>query len=422
MSELVVAVVGLGYVGLPLAVEFSKHFETVGFDVDGRRVGELKEGLDRTLEVSSSDLAGATRLSFTSEPGELDHADVLVVTVPTPIDRNKRPDLGHLEAASRTVGRALRPGNTVVYESTVFPGATEEICVPILEAESGLLLNEDFWVGYSPERANPGDKIHRLSSVVKVTSGSSLEAAEFVDSVYGKIIHAGTFRAASIRVAEAAKLIENTQRDVNIALMNELALLLARLGIDTNEVIEAANTKWNFLDFRPGLVGGHCIGVDPYYLTHKAAEVGHHPEIVLAGRRINDTMGTYIAEQVVLLLAQAGRSLRGSRIVVLGLAFKENVPDIRNSRVVDLVHRLRTYGAEVSVVDPLASPTDAAAEHDIKPLALNDLDGHYDATILAVNHDAFSVTDPCVRRLLEHSSVVYDIKGSLPPDLLTARL
>lgn len=420
--EPVIAVVGLGYVGLPLAVEFAKEFDTIGFDIDRERVRELDSRDDRTLEVSAADLAEAQRLTFTSDSSGLKAANVYVVTVPTPVDRHKRPDLSPLVSASRMVGRVMRRDATVVYESTVFPGATEEVCVPILEEESGLVLNHDFTVGYSPERINPGDRERRLASIVKVTSGSTPEAAARIDAIYARIITAGTHPAPSIRVAEAAKVIENTQRDVNIALVNELALLFGKLGIDTNDVLAAAGTKWNFLPFRPGLVGGHCIGVDPYYLTHKAEEVGYHPQVILAGRRINDGMGTYVADQVVLLLAQRGLPVGGARVVVFGLTFKENVPDLRNTRVVDIVDRLHEYGALVHVVDPWVDPEEAAREYGIDLISLENLTGQYDAAIVAVNHEQFADLGPRLLRLLNQSGVIYDVKGCLPKGAATATL
>ena len=335
-----IGVIGLGYVGLPLAVEFGKHYETTGFDINPERIAELRRGKDRTLEADARELRAAKRLRFTSEAKDLRSCRVYVVTVPTPIDADKRPDLGPLERASETVGRVLKRGDIVIYESTVFPGCTEEICVPILERRSGLKFNRDFFAGYSPERINPGDREHRLPTIRKVTSGSTPEAAAFVDKLYGSIIKAGTHRTSSIRVAEAAKVIENTQRDVNIALVNELAMIFNRLGIDTEEVLEAAGSKWNFLPFRPGLVGGHCIGVDPYYLTHKAQQIGYHPEMILAGRRINDNMALYVATEIVRLMAAKRIHVKASRILVMGLAFKENTPDLRNSKVADLVSEL----------------------------------------------------------------------------------
>ena len=353
-----IAVVGLGYVGLPLAVEFGKYFPTVGFDINADRIGELQQGQDSTLEVSEEELAEATKLGYTADIQALADCDVYIVTVPTPIDSAKRPDLGALRAASRSVGEVLAAGNVVIYESTVYPGATEEDCAPILEQVSGLTVNEDFYLGYSPERINPGDKEHRVADILKVTSGSTPAAGDFIDALYSRVITAGTFKAPSIRVAEAAKVIENTQRDVNIALINELAMIFRRMGLDTLEVLEAAGTKWNFLPFRPGLVGGHCIGVDPYYLTHKSQELGYHPEMILAGRRINDNMGLYVASRVVRLMVRKGASLPDSRILVLGITFKEDCPDVRNTRVTDVIDELQTYGATVDVMDPWADPAE----------------------------------------------------------------
>src|SRR5499427_2877078 len=347
-----IAVVGLGYVGLPLAVEFGKRFETLGFDVKPERVAQLRAGRDTTLEVTSEELKSAQQLSFTTELADLKRCRVFIVTVPTPIDGYKRPDLTPLVRASETVGKVMRTGAVVIYESTVYPGCTEEICVPILERESGLKFNRDFFAGYSPERINPGDKEHRLTTIKKVTSGSTPEVADFVDKLYGSIVKAGTHKASSLKVAEAAKVIENTQRDVNIALINELALIFNRLGIDTGEVLAAAGSKWNFLPFKPGLVGGHCIGVDPYYLTHKAQEIGYHPEMILAGRRINDNMGIYVAGQVAQLMIRKRIHVKGSRILMMGLTFKENCPDLRNSKVADVVTELKKYGAKVDVYDP----------------------------------------------------------------------
>ncbi|HEB80357.1 MAG TPA: nucleotide sugar dehydrogenase, partial [Chromatiales bacterium] len=383
-----IGVIGLGYVGLPLAVSFACHFPTLGFDVKTERIAELKAGRDRTLEVTPEELAQAGGLSLTAAPADLAPCNVYVVTVPTPIDRHKRPNLRPLEAASRTVGGVLSPGDVVIFESTVYPGATEEVCVPILEAESGLTYNRDFFAGYSPERINPGDKEHRVTSIRKVTSGSTPEAADFVDGLYRRVITAGTHRASSLRVAEAAKVIENTQRDVNIALINELSLLFNRLGIDTGEVLEAAGTKWNFLPFRPGLVGGHCIGVDPYYLTYKAQEIGYHPEIILAGRRINDAMGAHVAERVLKLLTQRRVQIVGARILILGVTFKEDCPDLRNTRVTDIVDELRSYHADVEVHDPWADPEEARREYGIE-LIRDPEPGAYDAVVLAVGHRQF---------------------------------
>ena len=357
-----VGIIGLGYVGLPLAVEFGKVVPTVGFDINNGRVEELKSGRDSTLEVDTAELSDADRLSFTNRLDDLENCNVYIVTVPTPVDRYKRPDLTPLESASRSLGRVLKAGDITVFESTVYPGATEEVCVPIMESVSGLVLNRDFFVGYSPERINPGDKEHRLTSILKVTSGSTPEAADYIDALYRKIIKAGTHKASSIRVAEAAKVIENTQRDVNIALINELALIFNRLGIDTLEVLEAAGTKWNFLPFRPGLVGGHCIGVDPYYLTHKATEIGYHPEVILAGRRINDGMGAYVAGQVLKIMNRSRLQISDSRILVMGLAFKENCPDLRNTRVIDVIRELQNNNVNVDVYDPWVNPHEAERE------------------------------------------------------------
>jgi UDP-N-acetyl-D-galactosamine dehydrogenase len=409
-----VAVIGLGYVGLPLAVEFGKVLPTVGFDIDTARILELRAGRDRTLEVGPEELAASEHLRLAHDPADLGTADVYIITVPTPIDDHKRPDLRPLEAASRTVGAVLKPGDTVVYESTVYPGATEEVCVPILARTSGLTFNVDFTVGYSPERINPGDKTHRLPDILKVTSGSTADTAAFIDGLYARIITAGTHRAPSIKVAEAAKVIENTQRDVNIALVNELALLFHKLGIDTHDVLAAAGTKWNFLPFTPGLVGGHCIGVDPYYLTHKAQEVGHHPEVILAGRRINDAMGAYVADQIVLQLARKGLPVGGSRVLVCGLAFKENCPDIRNTRVVDIINRLADYGVAADVHDPWVDPAEAKAEYGLDLVGLDLVPpGAYSAAVLAVNHHQFHGIADRLRSIVGETGIVYDVKGSL---------
>jgi UDP-N-acetyl-D-galactosamine dehydrogenase len=405
-----IGVIGLGYVGLPLAVEFGKHYETTGFDIDPERIAELRRGRDRTLEVDEKELRAAKRLRFSSEAKDLRACRVFVVTVPTPIDDDKRPDLAPLERASETVGGVLKRGDIVIYESTVFPGCTEEICVPILERRSGLKFNRDFYAGYSPERINPGDREHRLPTIRKVTSGSTPDAADFVDKLYGSIVKAGTHPASSIRVAEAAKVIENTQRDVNIALVNELAMIFNRLGIDTQEVLEAAGSKWNFLPFRPGLVGGHCIGVDPYYLTHKAQQIGYHPEMILAGRRINDNMALYVADEVVRLMASKRIHVKSSRILVMGLAFKENTPDLRNSKVADLVAELAANGAKVDVWDPWVSAKEAEREYGIR-LVKRPARGRYDAIVLAVPHREFSSMRPAeVRRFARRKHVVYDIK------------
>lgn len=388
VSDATIAVIGLGYVGLPLAVEFAKRQPVTGFDINPRRVAELRAGEDLTLEVPPDELAAAVHLRCTADEADLDAADVYIVTTPTPIDAHKRPDLGPVLAACRSVGRHLAPGDVVVFESTVYPGATEEDCVPLLEQVSGLRFNVDFHVGYSPERINPGDREHRLPSIMKVTSGSTPATADFVDALYRSIVTAGTHRAPSIRVAEAAKVIENTQRDVNIALMNELAILFNRLGIDTEDVLRAAGTKWNFLPFRPGLVGGHCIGVDPYYLTHKAQAVGYHPEIILAGRRLNDSMGAYVAAQFVKGLAKQGLPVRGAHVLVLGLTFKENTPDLRNSRVIDVIRELEDYDIAVDVFDPWVDPAHALAEYGVRPIAQPEA-GAYDGIIIAVAHREF---------------------------------
>lgn len=379
------AIIGLGYVGLPLAVEFSKKLPCVGFDLKEERIAQLRQGIDLTREVPSEELVSAKQLQFTARIEDLRTCTVFIIAVPTPIDDAKRPDLRPLEGASRTVAQVLKAGDVVIYESTVYPGATEEVCVPILEQESGLVYNQDFFAGYSPERINPGDHEHRLPSIVKVTSGSTPKIAEFVDALYQTIITAGTFKATSIRVAEAAKVIENTQRDVNIALVNELALIFNRLGINTLEVLEAAGTKWNFLPFRPGLVGGHCIGVDPYYLTHKAQQVGYHPEMILAGRRLNDDMGRYIASEVVKLMLMQRIPVADARILILGLTFKENCPDLRNTRVTDIIDELSSYGAEVEVYDPWVDPEEAHRYYGVimtETLPWNS----YDAVVLAVAH------------------------------------
>lgn len=417
-----VGVVGLGYVGLPLAVEFGKHFDTVGFDLKKARVAELERGRDSTLEVSRAELAEAKGLSFTADLSDLRRCRVYIVTVPTPIDHYNRPDLSPLVGASASVGKVLKKGDVVVYESTVYPGCTEEVCVPILERESGLVLNRDFFVGYSPERINPGDKEHRLTTIKKVTSGSTPEAAEFVDALYGSIIKAGTHRASSIKVAEAAKVIENTQRDVNIALINELALIFNRLGIDTEEVLSAAGSKWNFLPFRPGLVGGHCIGVDPYYLTHKAQEIGYHPEMILAGRRLNDNMSLYVAGEIVKLMTRKRIHVNGSRVLVLGLTFKENCPDIRNSKVVDVVRELEKYGSKVDVYDPWADAAECKHEYGIRPLRSLERNG-YDAAIVAVAHREFrELGAEGAHKLCRKNHVLYDIKHVFKAQEVDGRL
>ncbi len=423
IDDVRVAVIGLGYVGLPLAAEFGRHLDTVGFDIRPSRIEELREGRDLTLEVGAEELAAATRLRFSADPADLRGCDVYIVTVPTPIDAAKRPDISALRAASRTVGAAIAKGAVVVYESTVYPGCTEEDCAPILAEVSGLATNQDFFLGYSPERINPGDKSHRLTTIRKITSGSTPDAAAFVDALYARIITAGTYRASSIRIAEAAKVIENTQRDVNIALINELAMIFNRMGLDTTEVLEAAGTKWNFLPFRPGLVGGHCIGVDPYYLTHKSQEYGYHPEMILAGRRINDNMGLYVASQVVRLMVRQGTSLPSSRILVLGITFKEDCPDVRNTRVVDVVRELQSYGAQVDVYDPWADPAEVHEEYGLDVRREPPEAGQYDAIVVAVAHQQFRELSPVqIREWGKSPHVIYDIKGVLPTDLVDARL
>jgi UDP-N-acetyl-D-glucosamine/UDP-N-acetyl-D-galactosamine dehydrogenase len=417
-----IGVVGLGYVGLPLAVEFGKHFDTTGFDVKASRIAELKAGRDSTLEVTKQELKSATHLAFTTDLAAMKRCQVYIVTVPTPIDEYKRPDLTPLVKASESVGKVLKRGDVVVYESTVYPGCTEEICVPILERESGLKFNKDFFAGYSPERINPGDKEHRLPTIKKVTSGSTPEVADFVNKLYSTIITAGTHKASSIKVAEAAKVIENTQRDVNIALINELALIFNRLGIDTEEVLNAAGSKWNFLRFTPGLVGGHCIGVDPYYLTHKAQEIGYHPEMILAGRRLNDNMALYVADQITKLMASKRIHVNGARALVLGVTFKENCPDIRNSKVVDVVRELQKNGAEVDIYDPWADGAEVKHEYGLR--ITRKLDSRrYDAAVVAVAHKEFrEMGADGVRKLCKKIHVLYDIKHVFPASQVDGRL
>ncbi|KQX97359.1 Vi polysaccharide biosynthesis protein VipA/TviB [Rhodanobacter sp. Root480] len=422
LEEARIAIVGLGYVGLPLAVEFGKHYKTMGFDINAARVDALRAGRDATLEVDAEELAAATHLRFSSQLDDLRDCNVYIVTVPTPIDSAKRPDLTPLIKASETLGKVLKRGDVVVYESTVYPGCTEEVCVPILAKGSGLVFNQDFFAGYSPERINPGDKLHRVTSILKVTSGSTPEVADFVDRLYGSIITAGTHKASCIKVAEAAKVIENTQRDLNIALVNDLAILFNKLGIDTLEVLQAAGTKWNFLPFRPGLVGGHCISVDPYYLTHKAQEVGHHPDVILAGRRTNDSMGPYIANEVMRLMVCKGINPVGARVLLLGLAFKENCPDLRNTRVVDIVHALRGYNANVDVYDPWVSADEAQHEYGIRPVS-EPQQGTYDAVVVAVGHKQFvALGETGIRAFGKPDMVLYDVKYVLPREAVDGRL
>ncbi|MBB4798272.1 UDP-N-acetyl-D-galactosamine dehydrogenase [Brevundimonas bullata] len=417
-----IAVLGLGYVGLPLAVAFGGKHPTVGFDIDQSRIDELRRGEDRTLEIDADELAASGGLQLSSDPADLANCNVYVITVPTPIDEHKQPDLTALKKASASVGKALKRGDVVVYESTVYPGATEEDCVPVLERASGLTFNQDFFAGYSPERANPGDREHRLATVTKVTSGSTPEAADFVDALYKEVVTAGTHKAPSIKVAEAAKVIENTQRDLNIALVNELAIIFNKLDIDTQAVLEAAGTKWNFLPFRPGLVGGHCIGVDPYYLTHKAQSVGYHPEVILAGRRINDGMGAYVASQLVKAMVKKRIQVEGARVLILGLAFKENCPDLRNTRVVDIIQELKDYDIAVDVHDPWVDPAEAQQEYGLTLTARPETDA-YDAVVLAVCHHQFQALGTGdLRAFGRGPCVIYDLKAALPPGVADVRL
>jgi UDP-N-acetyl-D-galactosamine dehydrogenase len=416
-----IGVIGLGYVGLPLAVEFAKKYPLVGLDISSARVAELRAGRDSSLEVAPEELAAST-MTYTDRPADLAGCNVYIVTVPTPIDQHKNPDLRPLISASRTVGSVIGRGDVVIFESTVYPGATEEDCIPVIEEVSGLKFNQDFYAGYSPERINPGDKEHRVTTIKKVTSGSTPEIADFVDALYASIITAGTHKASSIKVAEAAKVIENTQRDVNIALINELALIFSRLGIDTEEVLKAAGTKWNFLPFRPGLVGGHCIGVDPYYLTHKAQAIGYHPAMILAGRRINDGMGQFVASSVVKLMLQRGLPVNGGRALILGLTFKENCPDLRNTRVVDIIAELRSYGMAVDVYDPWVNPAEAEHEYGITPIA-EPAPGQYNALVLAVAHRQFvDLGVDGVRALGKPGAVLYDVKYLFAPAQTDGRL
>jgi UDP-N-acetyl-D-galactosamine dehydrogenase len=418
-----IAVIGLGYVGLPLAVEFGKVRATIGFDINAKRVTELQGGQDHTLECSPEELAEASHLCYSSESNDLKQANIFIVTVPTPVDQANRPDMTPLVKASETVGRVLKAGDIVIYESTVYPGATEEVCVPVLEKFSGLKFNQDFFCGYSPERINPGDKEHRLPTIKKVTSGSTSAVAEEVDQLYKQIITAGTHKASSIKVAEAAKVIENTQRDVNIALMNELSLIFHKLGIDTLEVLQAAGTKWNFLPFRPGLVGGHCIGVDPYYLTHKAQEVGYHPEVILAGRRINDSMASHVADETVKLMLRKGLPVLGSKVLVLGLTFKENCPDVRNTKVVDIVNALQGYNTQVDVYDPWIDLVEAEHEYGLKCLDKVPAAGQYSAIVLAVGHKQFTeLGEHGIKAWGQPNAVLFDVKSILPLGTADGRL
>ena len=414
LDQKTIAVIGLGYVGLPLAVEFAKKRAVIGFDIQAKRIEELSTGHDRTLELSKEELKEAAHLSFTANPGDLQKAQIFIVTVPTPINSANQPDITLLLKASDTVGRVLKQGDVVIYESTVYPGCTEEDCVPVLEKVSGLKLNTDFFVGYSPERINPGDKTHRISSIKKVTSGSTQDAAIAIDELYKQIVTAGTHPAPSIKVAEAAKVIENTQRDLNIALINELALIFNKMNIDTEAVLQAAGSKWNFLPFRPGLVGGHCIGVDPYYLTHKAQAIGYHPEVILAGRRVNDGMGEYVASQLIKAMTKKGIAIKDSKVLIMGLTFKENCPDIRNTKVVDIVSELKDYGCQVEVCDPWVDSEEALHEYGVAITKQLNAE-NYDAIILAVAHDQFrAMTEQEIRSSGKNNHILYDLKYVLP--------
>lgn len=413
-----IAIIGLGYVGLPLAVEFGKVREVIGFDINSKRIAELKSGVDNTKEVDAEELKSASKLSYTDQLDDIKYASIFIVTVPTPVDEFKKPDLRPLQSSSTSVGKVLKKGDIVIYESTVYPGCTEEVCVPILEKISGLKFNVDFFCGYSPERINPGDKLHRVSTIKKVTSGSTPKIAEKVDALYKEIITAGTHKASSIKVAEAAKVIENAQRDINIAFVNELAMIFERIGIDTHEVLEAASTKWNFLPFKPGLVGGHCIGVDPYYLTYKAESLGYHPEVILAGRRINDNMGAHVASRVIKLMAKNELPIYKAKILILGITFKENCPDIRNSKVVDVINELKGYGTEVDIYDPEADANEVEHEYGLK--LTENPNKEYHAIVLAVGHEVFKNLN--IAALQAPNAVAYDIKGFLDKSLISARL
>ncbi len=422
LNNIKIGVIGLGYVGLPLAVEFGKKYSTLGFDINVKRVTELTQGHDFTLEVSSDELADSPYIDYSSDVNSLKDCNVYIVTVPTPIDKHKQPDLTPLIKASEMLARVIGKNDVVIYESTVYPGATEEVCLPAIERLSDLVFNQDFYAGYSPERINPGDKEHRVTNILKVTSGSTPEIADFVDNLYGSIITAGTYKASSIQVAEAAKVIENTQRDLNIALINELAVIFNKLNIDTEEVLKAAGTKWNFLPFRPGLVGGHCIGVDPYYLTHKAQAIGYNPEVILAGRRINDSMGEYVVSQLVKTMLKAKLPVNGANVLVMGLTFKENCPDVRNTKVVDILTELSDFDINVDVYDPWVNPVDAKNEYDVD-LIEQPKTSHYDAIIFAVAHNQFkAMSSTEIKALMKVEHVIYDLKYMLDPELADIRL
>jgi UDP-N-acetyl-D-galactosamine dehydrogenase len=421
-NQPIIAIIGLGYVGLPLAIEFEKKYQTIGFDINESRINELKSGKDHTLEVSSEELSQANNIHYSADLADLSAANVFIVTVPTPIDKYKRPDLSPLINSSKMLGEVIKKGDVVIYESTVYPGATEEECIPVIESISGLVFNQDFYAGYSPERINPGDKEHRLPTIKKVTSGSTPEIADFVDDLYGTIITAGTHKASSIKVAEAAKVIENTQRDLNIALINELAIIFNRLNIDTLEVLEAAGSKWNFLPFRPGLVGGHCIGVDPYYLTHKAKSIGYHPEIILAGRRLNDGMAHYVASQLVKNMLHKKIEVKNANILIMGLTFKENCPDLRNTKVIDIINELKGFNFNVDVYDPWVDASEAEQEYGITPIT-ELKPSHYDAVVLAVAHDEFkTMGKQGLDKLTKTDSLIYDLKYLLPLNEADIRL
>ena len=413
-----IAIIGLGYVGLPLAVEFGKKYSVLGFDINQIRIDELKSGYDRTQEMNRDELKSLQHLTFSTDQEQLNTCNIFIVTVPTPIDKYKKPDLTPLLSASRTLGKFLKKNDVVIYESTVYPGCTEEDCVPVLEKESGLRFNQNFFCGYSPERINPGDKINTLTKIKKVTSGSTPEIADFVDDLYGSIIEAGTYKATSLKVAEASKAIENAQRDVNISFVNELALIFDKMGIDTSEVLEAAGTKWNFLKFKPGLVGGHCIGVDPYYLLHKSESLGYYPQVILSGRRVNDNMGIFVANKLIKLLIKKGHKIEGSKVLILGITFKENCPDIRNSRVIDVYQELKEFGVDVDVYDPWASKQEVKDEYDIT--LLDNLGDKYDGILLAVSHDEFKSLN--LENFKNTNAVIFDIKGIYDKNIVDARL
>ncbi len=422
LENVKLGIIGLGYVGLPLAVEFGKKYPTLGFDINTKRVGELKQGHDFTLEVSSEELADSEFISYSADVDDLKNCNIYIVTVPTPIDKHKRPDLTPLVKASAMLAKVINKGDIVIYESTVYPGATEEVCLPEVERHSGLVFNQDFYAGYSPERINPGDKEHRVTNILKVTSGSTPKIAEFIDSLYKSIITAGTYQASSIQVAEAAKVIENTQRDLNIALINELAVIFNKLNIDTEEVLKAAGTKWNFLPFRPGLVGGHCIGVDPYYLTHKAQSIGYNPEVILAGRRINDSMGEYVVSQLVKTMLKRKLPVNGANVLVMGLTFKENCPDVRNTKVVDILTELAEFDINVDVYDPWVNPEEAKSEYDVDLISAPKT-SFYDAVIFTVAHDQFKALSANeIKLLMKKNHVIYDLKYMLDKELADIRL